>query len=182
MLYLEIDIDFLLLWGIAALFFVTSFYMFWDVHYFFRMFLTMWFAKLFQHRLKIDETGVIYGEHYYLNMLIPNSLSCLHTISSRCVHSERPRALVRSNGRCQVCEGAGLCAAKFLRAHGSQAHHLQEAQRHRAAVRQLRALWPSHTRLHFLQGHYQGEARCLFTPPPTLQKTCRCYDICYYDM
>lgn len=65
MLIVEIDVDQLMLWLIFMLSLTTVVYLFFDVNYFLRMGFTICWTKLFQNKLKIDETAEVYGEFYY---------------------------------------------------------------------------------------------------------------------
>lgn len=63
MLIIEIDVDTVLYYVTLLLIVVVLLFMFLDVNYFARMLGTMMWAKFFDDRLKINETGVIYGKY-----------------------------------------------------------------------------------------------------------------------
>lgn len=65
MIVLKIDIDLVLIFLTFIVLGVTFVYVIFDVHYFVRMFVTMWWARLFQSNLKLTDAGVIYGKRIW---------------------------------------------------------------------------------------------------------------------
>lgn len=70
MLKVDFDIDIFTTYIAFVLGILLLIYIFWDINYFIRTIFTITVGRIFQEELKVDDTCIIYGKHFFCLVIL----------------------------------------------------------------------------------------------------------------